>query len=106
MFTHSGISSRPLGLAFCVAAGAASADGPGLGKPLTEADIAAWDISIQPDGTGLPPGAGTPAQGARVYAEKCAQCHGPEGKAGVTGVTAAPLHHWSAAARSPTSRRR
>jgi S-disulfanyl-L-cysteine oxidoreductase SoxD len=79
------------GLALCLAASAASADGPGLGKPLTEADIAAWDISIEPNGRGLPPGAGTPAQGAHIYVEKCAACHGPEGKAGVTGVTAAPL---------------
>jgi S-disulfanyl-L-cysteine oxidoreductase SoxD len=39
----------------------------------------------------LPPGGGTPAQGAHIYAEKCAACHGPEGKAGVAGVTAAPL---------------
>ena len=28
-----------------------------------EAAIAAWDISILPDGTGLPKGSGTPAQG-------------------------------------------
>ena len=54
-----------LGLALCLTASAASADGPGLGKPVTEADIAAWDISIEPSGKGLPPGAGTPAQGAR-----------------------------------------
>jgi S-disulfanyl-L-cysteine oxidoreductase SoxD len=78
-------------LAFCLAAGAASAEAPNLGKPIGPADIAAWDISIQPDGTGLPPGAGTPAQGGRIYAEKCAQCHGPDGKGGVAGVTAAPL---------------
>ena len=90
MFTPSRISSA-VGLALCLVAGAASADGPGLGKPLTEADIAAWDISIEPDGKGLPPGGGTPAQGARIYAEKCAPCHGSEGKGGVAGVTAAPL---------------
>jgi S-disulfanyl-L-cysteine oxidoreductase SoxD len=90
MFTPSRISPV-LGLALYLSASAAAADGPGLGKPLTEADIAAWDISIEPDGEGLPPGAGTPAQGAHIYAEKCAACHGPEGKAGVTGVTAAPL---------------
>ncbi len=90
MFTPSTISPA-LGLALCLAASAASADSPGLGKPLTEADIAAWDISIEPDGKGLPAGAGTPAQGAHVYAEKCAACHGPEGKGGVAGVTAAPL---------------
>ena len=78
-------------LAFCVAAGAAFAEGPNLGKPLDAAAIAAWDISIEPDGTGLPPGAGTPAEGARIYAEKCTQCHGTEGKGGVAGVAAAPL---------------
>jgi mono/diheme cytochrome c family protein len=80
-----------LGLALFVVAGPAFADGPNLGKPIDAADSAAWDISILQDGTGLPPGAGTPAQGARIYAEKCAQCHGPEGKGGVAGVTAAPL---------------
>jgi cytochrome c len=78
-------------LALFLAAGASSAEGPNLGKALDAADVAAWDISIQPDGTGLPPGAGTPAQGARIYAEKCAQCHGPDGKGGVAGVTASPL---------------
>ena len=90
MFTPSRISPV-FGLALCLAASAASADGPGLGKSITEADIAAWDISIEPNGKGLPPGAGTPAQGAHIYVEKCAACHGPEGKAGVTGMTAAPL---------------
>ncbi len=90
MFTRSGMISAA-SLAFCVAAGAAAAEGPDLGTPIDASDIAAWDISIQPDGTGLPPGAGAPAQGARIYAEKCAQCHGPEGKGGVAGVTASPL---------------
>src|SRR5215469_15632097 len=90
MFTPSRVSSA-LGLALCLTASAASADGPGLGKPIDQAEIAAWDIGVAPDGTGLPPGAGTPAQGAPIYAEKCAQCHGPDGKGGVTGVNAAPL---------------
>ena len=40
---------------------------------------------------GLPPGSGTPAQGARIYVEKCALCHGADGKGGVAGVVAAPL---------------
>ena len=80
-----------VGLALFVVAGPAFAEGPNLGKPIDPADIAAWDISIQPDGTGLPPGAGTPAAGARIYAEMCAQCHGPDGRGGVAGVTAAPL---------------
>ena len=80
-----------VGLALCLATSAVAAEGPNLGKPFDAADIAAWDISIAPDGTGLPPGAGTSAQGAGIYAEKCAQCHGPDGKGGVAGVTASPL---------------
>jgi S-disulfanyl-L-cysteine oxidoreductase SoxD len=90
MPTRSGVVSA-VWSALLLAAGAAFAEAPNLGKPIGPADIIAWDISIQPDGTGLPPGAGTPAQGARIYAEKCAQCHGPDGKGGVAGVTAAPL---------------
>ena len=55
---------------------------PGLGKKVTEADIKQWDISILPDGTGLPAGSGTFAQGAKVYAEKCQSCHAEGGKGG------------------------
>ena len=58
------------------------AEGPGLGKLTDPVEIAAWDISILPDGTGLPPGSGTSAQGARIYAQKCAMCHGENGKGG------------------------
>jgi mono/diheme cytochrome c family protein len=60
----------------------AFAQSPNLGKPLTAADITAWDINILPDGTGLPPGSGTPADGARIYTAKCAMCHGENGKGG------------------------
>ncbi len=57
---------------------------PNLGKPITPAETAAWDINILPDGSGLPPGTGTPAEGARIYAAKCSACHGPEGKGGAS----------------------
>jgi mono/diheme cytochrome c family protein len=53
--------------------------GPQLGVPATEAQVAGWDVSIPPDGAGLPPGSGTPAQGAAIYAVKCIGCHGVEG---------------------------
>ena len=69
-------------LAFGLCSDAAFSAGPNLGIPLEPADIAAWDISIQPDGTGLPIGGGTPAQGARIFAQKCALCHGENGKGG------------------------
>jgi hypothetical protein len=54
----------------------------GLGKPISEGDVAAWDISILSDGTGLPPGSGTPEQGSTIFAAKCAVCHGENGKGG------------------------
>jgi mono/diheme cytochrome c family protein len=57
----------------------AHAEGPGLGRAATPEEISAWDISIGADGAGLPPGRGTAAQGAAVFAEKCAACHGDKG---------------------------
>jgi len=59
-----------------------AADAPGFGQPITPADLAPWDISIGPDGVGLPAGSGTPAQGAMVFAAKCAVCHGAKGEGG------------------------
>ncbi len=56
---------------------------PGLGIPVSEADISAWDINVLPDGTGLPPGSGTAAEGASVYATHCAACHGANGEGGI-----------------------
>jgi S-disulfanyl-L-cysteine oxidoreductase SoxD len=77
-----------LAAALVFGVGAASAaDGPRLGQPITAADLAPWDISIAPDGVGLPPGSGTPAQGATVYAERgCALCHGEKGGGGPGGA--------------------
>jgi cytochrome c len=72
----------PAALAVSFAGGIALAQSPNLGKPISEADIARWDIAVLPDGTGLPPGSGTPAQGAKVYAEKCVSCHNEGGKGG------------------------
>ena len=37
----------------------ALAQAPQFGQPIAPADIAPWDISIGPDGAGLPPGRGT-----------------------------------------------
>ena len=67
-------------LAIAVGAGTALADGPNLGKPITPKELEAWDIFVMPDGTGLPPGSGTAAQGAPIYAQKCAVCHGEKGE--------------------------
>jgi len=48
----------------------------GLGRKPTAAEVASWNISVNPEGRNLPPGRGTYAEGKQVYAEKCAVCHG------------------------------
>jgi S-disulfanyl-L-cysteine oxidoreductase SoxD len=79
------MSMRKFAMAAAVAAFAGTAfaaDTPNLGKPITDADIAPWDIQIMPDGTGLPAGNGTAKQGKPVFAQKCASCHGEKGVGG------------------------
>ena len=59
------------------------ADKPRFGKPVSEADLASWNIDIRtPDGAGLPAGSGSVAQGRQVYAAKCVACHGADAKGG------------------------
>jgi cytochrome c len=79
MSTRSPGALAVLGIIVAVIAPARAADGPNLGREATPAEIAGWDISIPPDGTGLPPGKGTAAAGAAVYAAKCQSCHGERG---------------------------
>jgi S-disulfanyl-L-cysteine oxidoreductase SoxD len=63
-------------------ASGAAAETPNLGQSITEADLALWDISVGPEGVGLPQGSGTPAQGKAVYEQKCELCHGKEAAGG------------------------
>lgn len=62
--------------ALAVLAVPAYADGFGLGRVALPEEIAAWDLDIRPDGTGLPEGAGDVLTGEEVFADKCASCHG------------------------------
>ena len=57
----------------------ARAESPDLGRVATPDEIAAWDISIEPSGAGLPAGSGTARAGAAIFAAKCAGCHGEAG---------------------------
>lgn len=54
----------------------AFADGFGLGREALPEEIAAWDIDVRPDGTGLPVGSGDVWTGEEVFADQCASCHG------------------------------
>jgi cytochrome c len=74
-------------LALALGVSVALAESPKLGKPITQADLAEWDINVFPDGTNLPPGSGKAADGAKIFAQKCVACHGENG----TGGTAVRL---------------
>ena len=52
----------------------------GIGRPATVEEIKKLDIDVMPDGRGLPPGSGSVRDGAKVYATKCASCHGKNGE--------------------------
>src|SRR5215475_13555324 len=56
---------------------------PRFGKPISEADIAAWNIDIRTsDGKGLPSGKGSVAEGKALLAAQCVACHGESAKGG------------------------
>ena len=57
----------------------------GLGRAPTPEQVKAWDISIGPDGTGLPEGNGTVIEGKDVYARRCQRCHGANAAGGDEG---------------------
>jgi cytochrome c len=52
----------------------------GLGAVASDAQIAAWDIDVRPDGLGLPVGKGTAEEGEAIFGDRCAQCHGDFGE--------------------------
>ncbi|UZR29316.1 c-type cytochrome [Methylococcus mesophilus] len=70
----------------------AATEGPRLGQPLEPAAISALDITVFPDGTGLPPGNGTAVEGKAVYDARCAACHGPNGSGGSAEELAGGRH--------------
>jgi mono/diheme cytochrome c family protein len=75
---------RVLAFALLLGATALAQSSPkyGIGSTPTAEELRAWDISIGPTGTELPPGRGTPKEGAQIYAAKCAGCHGKTGTEG------------------------
>jgi hypothetical protein len=66
-------------VAFAFLSSLFAAQGPNLGRPLTPEEIRKIDITVMPDGKGLPAGSGSVSQGAAVYAKNCQVCHGPNG---------------------------
>lgn len=56
--------------------GTAAVQPLGLGRPALPEEIAAWNLDVSPDGTGLPDGSGDVMTGEGIYLEQCAACHG------------------------------
>lgn len=78
-----GIAS--LAFLFSCAAALAAPPAPAVkhGQPITEADLAAWNIDIHAKtGAGLPAGRGTAVEGKKVYDAQCLACHGADAKGG------------------------
>jgi cytochrome c len=88
----------------------AFAQQPDLGRHLTPDEVQKIDITVAPDGTGLPPGSGSVSQGATIYSQKCQGCHGAQGAGkpqeqltgGVGTITSSkpvktPVSYWPAA---------
>ena len=80
-----------LGIATAAEAGSNYGHKYDFGTPASAADIAKVDIDVMPDGRGAPPGQGSYAEGKKVYADKCAACHGADMAKPVKGTGAAPL---------------
>lgn len=78
-------TSRKLTLGACglLAAVAALAEGPQLGKPVPQEELDAMDYVVLPDGDGLPAGSGDAREGAELYAQHCLACHGAGGQDGI-----------------------
>jgi len=76
----------------------------GFGRPATAQEIAVWDIDVRPDGKGLPSGQGDVKKGRILYAQKCAVCHGDDGreKPGVKLPGAALVGDTSASSKPKT----
>src|SRR5580658_4785697 len=55
-----------------------------IGHAPSADEIRGADITVLPDGSGLPAGQGSAVAGELIYAARCAECHGPkaEGRKG------------------------
>jgi S-disulfanyl-L-cysteine oxidoreductase SoxD len=51
-----------------------------LGRAPNDSTLAAMNVDVGADGAELPPGHGSVAEGAALFATQCAQCHGKAGE--------------------------
>ena len=65
---------------------ASSQESVRLGTPVTEEQLAEFDLIAEPNGNGFPSGSGTAREGKAVYDANCAACHAANGE-GISGNT-------------------
>jgi len=92
MKTHTYILALSALLALAAGTAPSAGEGPKLGTPASPQDIAAWSLTVFPDGKGLPTGKGTASAGKIVYEQQCAACHGPQGEGGSAEELAGARH--------------
>ena len=78
--SYEGHYAKLLLLLFLPLIAAAQPDHFGFGRTPTASEIAAKNITVMPDGTGLPAGKGTAKNGEALYKDKCAVCHNDHGE--------------------------
>ena len=65
---------------------ASSQEPVGLGTPVSEDQLAGFDLIAETDGSGFPAGSGNAREGKAVYDANCAACHAYNGE-GISGNT-------------------
>lgn len=73
------VSATALAVVVGLAPSPCRAQSPNLGRPLTPEEISKIDITVSPDGRGLPSGSGSVSAGVAVYSKYCQACHGDKG---------------------------
>jgi len=71
---------RSLALLLSLAAALAQSPKYGVGRTPTAGEIRQWDVSVRPDGKGLPAGSGSAIEGKEIYTNRCLKCHGAAGQ--------------------------
>lgn len=98
-WSHAAIVFLIAGTLFAASSIAAEPQTLSIGRAATVEDIAPWDIDVGPDGTGLEAGEGSAEIGKAIYIDKCASCHGADGRLGRDKLAGDDKHrtvgnHW------------
>ena len=82
LLAKSVLGSILIGMITACSSGYQSGKNLGLGKPISENQIRAWNIDVSANGSGLPGGSGSAASGEPLFQQQCASCHGDKGQGG------------------------